>query len=60
MQNCSTQWNALSHVRYETEDIGVSLERVMRFCQRHVQWSSLADIRMKRVEVKEDGLLFVF
>ena len=33
----------LYHMRdmKQTEDIGVSLERGMRFCQRHVQWSSM-------------------
>ena len=56
--------NALSHVRYETEDIGVSLERVMRFWTVRDMFNgvhkSLAEIGVKRVEVKEDGLLFVF
>ena len=55
--------NALANVRYETEDLGVSLERVLRFWTVRDMFpgveKTLAEIGVKRVEVKEDGLLFV-
>ena len=55
--------NALANVRYETEDVGVSLERTMRFWTVRDMFTgveeTLAEIGVKRVEVKEDGLLFV-
>jgi len=56
-------FNALANARYETEDIGTSLERVLRYWTVRDKFNgveeTLANIGVKRVEVKEDGLLFV-
>ena len=56
-------YNALAHSRYETEDIGTSLERVLRYWTVRDKFNgveeTLANIGVKRVEVKQDGLLFV-
>ena len=55
--------NALANVRYETEDTGVSLERVLRYWTVRDKFpgveEALAEIGVKRIEVKEDGLMFV-
>ena len=56
-------FNALAHERYETEDIVASLERVLRYWTVRDKFNgveeTLANIGVKRVEVKQDGLLFV-
>ena len=55
--------NALANARYETEDVGTSLDRVLRYWTVRDKFNgveeTLANIGVKRVEVKEDGLLFV-
>ena len=55
--------NALANARYETEDIGTSLERVLRYWTVRDQFNrvhqSLKDIGVERIEVTNEGLLFV-
>ena len=55
--------NALANARYENEDVGTSLDRVLRYWTVRDKFNgveeTLANIGVKRVEVKEDGLLFV-
>ena len=55
--------NALRHSRYETADIGTLLERVLRYWTVRDKFNgvedTLANIGVQRVEVKNDGLLFV-
>ena len=55
--------NALAHKRYETEDIGSSLERVLRYWTVRDKFNgveeTLAKIGVKNIEVQKDGLLFV-
>ena len=56
-------FNALAHSRYETEDIGISLVRVLRYWTVRDKFNgveeTLANIGVKRVEVTPEGLLFV-
>ena len=56
-------FNALANARYETEDIGTSLERVLRYWTVRDKFNgveeTLAKTGVKKVEVTPEGLLFV-
>ena len=62
LKKCTVH-NALANARYETEDVGTSLDRVLRYWTVRDKFNgveeTLANIGVKRVEVKEDGLLFI-
>ena len=55
--------NALENSRYETGDIGTSLERVLRYWTVRDKFRGvhpyLESIGVEKVEVLKDGILFV-
>ena len=55
-------FNALAHSRYETGDIGTSLERVLRYLTLRGKFDGvhpeLAKIGVKKIKVEKNGLTF--
>ena len=55
--------NCLRNVRYETEDVGTNLQRLLNYATLRGGFDgideNLKKIGVQRIEVKEDGLLFM-